>query len=374
VKPPVFEVVILGGGIAGACMAAQLAPRIKTLIVEKEDRLGRHASGRSTGMFIPSYGGPVTAALAEASRAFFEDEASDAGGPLLRARPVLHISSQERPQPIATAIPIHGVQVRKLCPILRTRHIKSAWLESGTGELDVSRLHQILLARATRQGAALWLGAGGHVSGHDGTHWRLTINGEELRCTSLVNAAGAWANEVAAECGVAPIGLKSYRRTAILIDPPSPEGLVLGGPIVKDMGEKYYFRPFGGDLLISPCDETPSPPVDAQPEEADVALAVARFRQATGFKPPRIKHKWAGLRSFAPDRLPVIGWDLRAPNLFWFAGLGGYGIQTAPAAGRLAADLFFKVEASTTGEAKAQIAQQFSPMRWTGRKHQPATV
>jgi len=147
------------------------------------------------------------------------------------------------------------------------------------------------------------------------------------------------------------------------VDPPQPRVQVLDGPIIKDLEDRYYFRPFGRDLLVCPCDETPSPPTDAQPELRDIALAVARLKQATDYEPQRIKHRWAGLRSFASDRLPVIGWDPRAPRLFWFAGLGGYGVQTAPATGQLAADLFFGVKAPALDTMIPQIAQKVSPER-----------
>ncbi len=368
-----YGAIILGGGLAGAALASELAPRVSLLILEREAPLGHHASGRSTGMFIPSYGGPIIAALAEASRPYFEAPPGGAR-PLLIPRDVLHVCGRERAAPSAGAVRVSPAKIHALSPVLKTHGHKSAWLEPGTGELDAARIHQQLIATAIRQGAAVRLGVRPQILGHDGETWRLRVEGEDLRCSALVNATGAWADETAAALGLTPLGLAAYRRTVVLVDPPEPRPQVLAGPIVKDMEDRYYFRPFGQDLLVSPCDETLSAPTDAQPETRDVALAVARLKRATGYEPRQIKHRWAGLRSFAPDRLPVMGWDLRAPNLFWFAGLGGFGVQTAPAAGRLAADLFLKTGGPANGEAKDQGGQQFSPMRLAGRKLQAATA
>ena len=362
----VYGAIILGGGLAGAAMAAALSPRVSLLILEQEAHLGHHASGRSTGMFIPSYGGPIIAALAEASRPYFEAPPG-AVAPLLTPRDVLHVSRRPSAAPSATALPVSPAAIHILSPMLKTQGLRSAWLETGTGELDAVGLHQSLIATAVRQGAGLRQGVRPQILGHDGAVWRLRIEDEELRCSALVNATGAWADETAARLGLPPLGLTAYRRTVVLVDPPEPRLQVLAGPIIKDLGDRFYFRPYGQNLLVSPCDETPSPPTDAQPETGDVALAVARLKQATGYQPQQIKHRWAGLRSFAPDRLPVIGWDFRAPDLFWFAGLGGYGVQTAPAAGRLAADLFLGTETPATSGISGHNPQQFSPMRLAER-------
>ncbi len=364
-----YGAIILGGGLAGAALAAALAPRVSLLILERETHLGHHASGRSTGMFIPSYGGPTIAALAEASRPYLEAPPGGAG-PLLTPRDVLHVSRRRCPAPSATVLPVSPAAAHALSPMLKTQGLRSAWLETGTGELDAVGLHQSLMASAVRQGAGLRLGVRPQVLGHDGAVWRLRVEGETLCCFALVNATGAWADETTAALGLPPLGLTAYRRTVILVDPPQPRPQVLAGPIIKDLEDRYYVRPYGQDLLVSPCDETPSPPTDAQPETCDIALAVARLKQATGYEPQTIKHRWAGLRSFAPDRLPVIGWDLRAPRLFWLAGLGGYGVQTAPAAGQLAADLFFGVKAPALDTMIPQIAQKVSPERlMTPRLH-----
>jgi|TARA_R100000935_G_scaffold58921_1_gene99981 D-arginine dehydrogenase len=366
VTSQVYGAIILGGGLAGAALAAALSPRVSLLILEHETHLGHHASGRSTCMFIPSYGGPIIAALAEASRPYFEAPPGGAAS-LLRPRDVLHISRRPNPAPSAKALPVSPAAIHTLSPMLKTQGLRSAWLETGTGELDAVGLHQSLIATAMRHGAGLRLGVQAQMLGHDGKIWRLRLEDEEHCCSALINATGAWADETAAALGLPALGLTAYRRTVVLVDPPEPRPQVLAGPIIKDLEDRFYFRPFGQDLLVCPCDETPSPPTDAQPETGDVALAVARLKQATGYEPQQIKHRWAGLRSFAPDRLPVIGWDLRAPDLFWFAGLGGYGVQTAPAAGRLAADLFLGTETPATRGIGGHNPQQFSPMRLAER-------
>lgn len=368
-----YGAIILGGGLAGAALAAALAPRVNLLILEREAHLGYHASGRSTGMFIPSYGGPIIAALAEASRSYFETPHGSAR-PLLTRRDVLHVSCRERAAPSAGAVRMSSAKIHALSPVLKTRGLRSAWLERGTGELDAVGIHQQLIATAVRHGAVLRLGVSPQNLGHDGEAWRLRVAGEEFRCSALVNATGAWADETAAALGLTPLGLAAYRRTVVLVAPPEPRPRVLAGPIIKDMEDRFYLRPFGQDLLVSPCDETLSVPTDAQPEPRDVAMAIARLKQATGYEPMQIKHRWAGLRSFAPDRLPVIGWDLRAPNLFWFAGLGGFGVQIAPAAGRLAAGLFLGTETPAASGVRGPNPQQFSPMRLAGRKLRAAKV
>ncbi|MFN3573898.1 MAG: NAD(P)/FAD-dependent oxidoreductase [Phenylobacterium sp.] len=358
-----FDAVVLGGGVAGAAVAASLAPRIRVLLLEKEARLGAHASGRSTGMYIPSYGGPVVRTLAEASRPFLERPPAEIGDALVRPRPVLHFGPSDHPPPCGKVRPLTPREARDLCPVLRSSVVGAAWLEEGTGELDAARLHQGLIAMASRRGAAVWLGTEAHIVSHDGEGWRLRLAGEEIVCRAIVNATGAWADETAGRAGLPPLGLTSYRRTVVLVEAPPRS---LDGPIVKHLGERLYIRPFGAQWLVCPADETACAPEDAVADEAGVALAMARLGEMTTHAPPHVSRRWAGLRTFAPDRLPLVGWDGRAPGFFWMAGLGGFGLQTAPALGALAAAAFFG-ETPAGPPDLAGVLQALSPARRMGR-------
>ena len=343
----VFDVVVLGGGIAGAALAAQLAGDRRVALVEREPQLGYHTTGRSAAMYIPSYGGPAVQPLTAASRGFFEDPPCGFAERLLSPRPVLHIAradQAERLEAFARRTP--GATLRRLgregalsrAPILRPQAVQAALLETGAGDLDVARLHGGMVRRAREAGAVILADAGRPDIAREESRWRVRTRQASLIAPTLVNATGAWADETARDAGLAPKGLSPLLRTAILVDAPREIGFH-DWPVVKDIDERFYFRPFGGRLLITPADETPSPPCDAAPDELDIACAMMRFHDAADHPVTRIHHRWAGLRTFAPDRAPVIGWSETAPGFFWLAGLGGFGIQTAPAVARLASAL-----------------------------------
>jgi D-arginine dehydrogenase len=300
-------------------------------------------------MFIPSYGGPVIRALTEASRGFLEKPPPEIGGALIKPRQVLHFGSRAGDSLFGDVRPLTAAETLRLCPLLRQDVVDEAWLEHGAGELDVSRLHHGLIAMATRRGAKVWLGADVSIAGRTTDGWRLRVGAETLSCRVLINAAGAWADQIAAQAGLGSVGLRSYQRTVVLVEAPEPALQPLQHLIVKQAGERLYFRPFGRQLLVSPADATPAPPGDVAPEPGDVALAMARLEEATTLAPRHVSHKWAGLRTFAADHLPVVGWDRRAPGFFWMAGLGGFGFQTAPALGRLAAAILRNEPAQLSG-------------------------
>ena len=203
----------------------------------------------------------------------------------------------------------------------------------------------------------MWCAARLEHSSPEPGGWRLALaDGREVRCAVLVNAAGAWADEVALIAGVSPLGIAPLRRTMVQlrIAPEAPASL----PLVLDIAESFYFKPEAGRLWLSPHDESPSPPCDAAPEEIDIATAIARLESVVDWQVERVEHKWAGLRSFAPDRLPVFGFDSSLPEFFWFAGQGGFGIQTAPAAARLAVRLLM-------GEVGGEVDPvPYSPVRF----------
>lgn len=335
------EVLVLGGGIAGAAVAAHLTPTTRVVLLEREDILARHATGRSAAMWLASYGAPVVRPLTLASRAFLDRPARGFGGPLLFPRSALHIARRARPGALEAFARQHtGLQaldppaIARIAPILRPDRLAGGLLDCSAGDIDVDRLHQGYLRLTREHGGRLVLGATPIGLDRAGDHWRLRTTAGEFAAPTLVNATGAWADETALLAGEAPLGLTPLRRTVILVDPPSTPAH--GQPIVKDIDERFYFRPFAGRLLITPADETPTPPCDAAPAEIDVARAVARFKRVSDHPVVAVRARWAGQRTFSPDRAPVIGWSRTTPGFFWLAGLGGTGIQTADATGRLA--------------------------------------
>jgi D-arginine dehydrogenase len=225
-----------------------------------------------------------------------------------------------------------------ICSILRPDYVAAAVIEDDAADVDVHALHQGYLRELRIRGGMLAVDTHVRQLLHRGGQWQVETQGGVLRAPVLVNAAGAWADAVANCAGASPLGIQPCRRTAVLVELPEN---VRGSawPMVIDIDETFYMKPDAGLLLISPADETPVEPSDVQPEEIDVATAIDRVENATSLKIRRVRKRWAGLRSFAPDRSPVIGFDPVLRGFFWFAGQGGYGIQTAPAAAKLAAAL-----------------------------------
>jgi D-arginine dehydrogenase len=337
-----FDVVIVGAGMAGASLAAELAGHARVLVLEGEERPGYHTTGRSAAFWTESYGGPGVQPLTSAS------------GPLLQTlgmlspRTALTIGSAQQAAAVeafARTYAALGIEVQLLDRRgieARIPGLRPAWtigaLEPSCSDIDVAALHAHYLAQLRNCGAQLWCRA--RLSGaiRDGTRWRLNLeDGRTVQATVLVNAAGAWADGVAQLAGALPLGIAPLRRTIaqVRVMPIVPAAL----PLVLDIAEGFYFKPDAGRIWLSPHDETPSSPCDAAAEEIDVATAIDRLSQVVNWKIERVEHRWAGLRSFAPDRLPVFGFDDETTGFFWFAGQGGFGIQTAPAAARLAAGL-----------------------------------
>jgi D-arginine dehydrogenase len=274
--------------------------------------------------------------LTAASRQVFDDV-----GTLLTPRQLLWVAPPEQAgllramaasQP--ALVPLEPSQAAAVCPVLRPGWCAAALLEPGALEIDVLGLHQYYLGGARRRGARVMLDAAVRAGRRDGDRWLLDTAAGPVAAASVVNAAGAWADLVAAGLGVPPLGLRPLRRTAAVA---RAEGVDRAWPLVADVGETFYFRPEGGGVLVSPADETPSDPCDARPDDLDVALALERVNFATVLGLRSVTSAWAGLRTFAPDRNPVAGPDPAAPGLYWLAAQGGYGIQTAPALARLTA-------------------------------------
>lgn len=335
----IWDIAIIGAGIAGAALAAEVAPHASVLILEAEDVAGYHATGRSAAFWEETYGGPAVQPLTAASRSRLEE------GGFLQPLGSLHIGREyERAQIEAmleqfagSGVELSLVDPRELIPGLRPEWNLAVW-EPSCAYIDVAGLHAAALSRAKKAGAELVLDAALTAASRSGDGWQLETKAGNFAARILVNAAGAWADRVAAMAGVAPIGIQPLRRALaqLRVDPPVPDD----APHVAHIGGEFYFKPeSGGRIWLSPHDEVPSEPGDVQPEEIDIAIAIDRLEQVVDWKIERVERSWAGLRSFAPDRLPVYGFDNHVPGFFWCAGQGGFGIQTAPAASLVAASL-----------------------------------
>lgn len=334
-----YDFAIVGAGIAGASLAAGLADKGSVILLEAEDRPGYHATGRSAAFWTESYGGPQVLPLTAASGPFLKDNG------LLRPRSALSLARADEADALAAfaaqfaALGVRVEQLRRAELEQFVPGLKRQWvlgvLEPDCCDIDVAALHQLWLGQARRGGVQLACRSRLAAAQAQDQGWRLALgDGRELAAGVLINAAGAWADEVALLAGARVLGIQPYRRTMAQLRMASPVPADL--PLVLGLDGSFYFRPEGEALWLSPHDEIPSPPCDAAPEEIDVATAIARFEDVTDWPIARLEHKWAGLRSFAPDRLPVYGFDPGVPRFFWFAGQGGFGIQTAPAAADLA--------------------------------------
>jgi D-arginine dehydrogenase len=345
-----YDIVVIGGGMAGSTVAAHLAwAGRKVLVLEMEQQPGYHATGRSAAVFAQTYGGPAVRALTRASRSFYHRPPDGfCEAPLLTPRGELQVAFREdtaRLDQFAQLADVRDLIERitpdraiELCPVLKRELIAGATYERETSDIDVNAVQQGFIRVLRARGGALWPEANVSAYERETGGWRIDTGNGTVRAEVLVNAAGAWAGEVGRRIGAKTPSFQPRRRTAVLID--APGGLnIAGWPLVIDAAEHFYFKPDAGAILVSPADETPSPPVDAQPDELDVAIAIDRLQAATTIAVRRVRHKWAGLRTFVPDRAPVIGFAGDVENLFWVAGLGGYGIQSAPAVGALAASL-----------------------------------
>ena len=360
-----YDFAVIGAGIAGASIAAELAPHGSVLLVEGERMPGYHTTGRSAAFWEACYGGPKVVPLTLASGDWLW-----AGG-FMRPRGALYIAEQGDEDKVAAfeaSFAGTGVNIERVGRARLEQQVpglRSGWnhavSEPDCADIDVGALHQHYLAAAMQGGVQLLTGHRLHHVEREGGGWRLACeNGAELRAGALVNAAGAWADGVAAMAGARPLGITPYRRTiAQLRIEPAPNPAM---PLVLGIDGSFYFKPESARLWLSPHDETPSVPCDAAPEEIDVARAIDRFESVVDWKIAALERKWAGLRSFAPDRLPVYGFDPLIEGLFWFAGQGGFGIQTAPAAARLAAQLL--TGAPRDSMTQAIDAAVYSPARF----------
>jgi D-arginine dehydrogenase len=347
-----YDFVIVGAGIAGVSAAYHLSPHARVLILERESVAAYHTTGRSAALHSETYGSAEIRAITVASGRFYRNPpAGFADHPVLTARGALIIGRADQSAALdkaqadyAALVPsvrrIDPAEALKLQPLLRPEAAEGGGvLEPEADDMDVAAIHGGFLRGARAAGCALRLSAELTALERQAGRWSIKLrDGEIVSATNVVNAAGAWADVVGGLAGARTIGLVPKRRTAFTFD--APAGLDIAAlPMTIDFDESFYFKPEVGQFLASPADETPSPPCDAQPEEMDIAIAVDRIESATTLSIRRIKNRWAGLRSFVADKNLVVGYDPAVQGFFWLAGQGGYGIQTAAAAGRLAAAL-----------------------------------
>jgi len=343
-----YDIAIIGAGIAGASVACFAAPHARVLLLEAEDVAGYHTTGRSAAFWVASYGGPGVLPLTLASKPFFDAPPAGFDSALLTPRGGLHLAPPGDAHALdrlagdfaTTAVRFDQLDAATLAaryPLLRPDWAQAALFEPDCFDIDVAALHAGLLKCARAAGAVLVCDARVEALARDAAGWRITTRAADFEAALVVNAAGAWGDSVAALAQARPLGLRPLRRTMAVVatDPVADPSL----PVILDAGGSFYFKPDGDRYWVSPHDETHDIARDAAPEELDVAVAVARFEAAVQPRVVRVERSWAGLRSFAPDRLPVYGFDAAVPGFFWCVGQGGFGIQTAPAAGRLAADL-----------------------------------
>lgn len=341
------DFVVVGAGMAGATVAAVLAEHARVLLLEAEERPGYHTTGRSAATFIENYGPAPVRALTRASRAFFEaPPAGFSDTPLLSRRGVLMVAAEaELPALEAELHAGLGLQrldaraCAELVPVLAGGPVVAGAYEADARDIDVDALHQGALRRLRRRAGVLQCKAQLRAAARHAGVWRLDTTAGTFAAPQVVNASGAWGDQVGALFGAQALGLQPLRRSIGVFEIGGPAVVAPDWPLLAGAGGDWYCKPQGEWLMVSPADETPSEPCDAYAEDIDVATGAERLQHATGLTVRRLQRSWAGLRTFAPDRVPVAGADPRVPGLFWLVGQGGYGIQTAPALAAVAAGL-----------------------------------
>ena len=371
-----FDIAIIGGGIAGLSLAYFLSPHRSVVVLEQESALGYHSTGRSAAEFTLRDNAPLVNALARASHAFLTTPPEGfAAVPLLIARGSVLFGTKDKEalvrerfeQAKALGAAVEWLDEAALlarAPILDPTYCAAAYFDPDYWDIEVDALLQAYARHARSHGAQVLEKRQLTSARRVGEKWLIETNDETISAGVLVNAAGGWADTVAALSGIAPMGIVPHRRTAITVD--LPDGIDAGRlPEINEIEETFYFKPEGGRLLASPADATPCEPADVQPEELDIAYAAHYIEEATTLSVRRVFSSWAGMRSFSADRLPVIGPAKDEPSFFWLAGQGGYGILTSPALGSLAAALLTGNPVPQPLAREGIGAATFSPARFS---------
>lgn len=368
------DVAIIGGGIAGAGLAALAGPHASIAILEMEDHPGYHTTGRSAAFYAETYGGAAVQPLTTASRAFLEHPpAGFAAVPLLGPRGGLHLAEtgdvallaamdREFAATGVTLNPVDRAMMEAMAPGIGPQWVAGRY-EPGCRDMDVAAIHQGFLRVASREGVQLLCNAQLLAAARRDGQWLLETKAGPICADVVVIAAGAWADPVAELLRARPLGIQPLRRTVVQAD--VEPRMISDMPLVLDIAGRFYFRPEAGGVWISPHDETPDVAGDVQAHELDIAMAIDRFEKAGRWQVRKVARAWAGLRNFAPDRAPVYGFDPAVPGVFWCAGQGGFGIQTAPAASMLAAALLTRTPIPDA--VSAIDADRYSPNRFHGK-------
>ena len=372
---PTADFLIIGGGIAAASVGYALAPHGRVVLLERESQPGYHSTGRSAALFMENYGTPQVRALTRASRAFLQSPPPGfSEHPVLSPRGAMMVATPGQEQLLADdwaasslATPnarlLDGEQACDLLPVLRPEKIIGAVFEPDAMDMDVHNIHQGYLRGIRSHGGQVVCDAEVTALQHAQGVWRVQAAGQTFEAPVVLNAAGAWADEVARLAGVRPIGLQPKRRSAFTFAPPA--GLLCSHwPMVAALDESWYLKPDAGMLLGSPANVDPVQPHDVQPEEMDIALAIYRIEEMTTLQIRRPSRTWAGLRSFVDDGDLVGGFDPQAPGFFWVAAQGGYGIQTSAAMGQTCAALAMGQGVPAAVAAFGLTAAMLSPARW----------
>jgi len=371
------DVLVIGGGIAGISAAARIARHADLVVLEGESALGYHSSGRSATFYHFGIGNDAVRGMTAASSDFFAaPPAAYADAPLWTEKPALFIADRES-MPALEALHgemdrftdtiqrIDGAAAARIVPVLKTGAdgVVAALLDTGGRKLDADALLQANARAVRRAGGIVRFDAPVTGIAFDGDRWNVDTPGASYSARVVVNAAGAWADTVAAMAGVRPLGLTPLRRTIIGFDPPA--GLAIADwPFLKTVRDDgFYMLPDAGRLLASPMDVTPSEPCDVQPDDYDIALAAWRVEEATTLRIPRVATRWAGLRSFVADKVPTAGFAPDAPGFFWLAGQGGYGLQTSPAMAMAVEALLFDLPWPEELARRQVRAEQIRPER-----------
>jgi D-arginine dehydrogenase len=365
------DILVIGGGIAGLSAAAALSADARVTVLEAEEQVGYHSSGRSATMVHYALGDRLVRELTLASRPFFDAPPEHFGEVGYLVPVLIHAREDEREaldrlekelSPFARLDHLDAAGVHALCPLLKA-DARYGFADMKGMRLDPHALLQGNLKQLRSSGGALHTGARvARIERHGGAWTVITEKGERFAAPVLVNAAGSWADKVAELAGIRPLGLQPKRRTIITFD--APAGTRLEGlPFTKTVGDELYFSSESGRLFASPMDEVPSDPCDAQPDEYEVALTAFRMQERTIVEVRQIHSKWAGLRTFTPDRRPAAGFAPDGEGLFWLAGQGGFGLQTSPALAAIARSLI-----QGSGWPVADVtAEELSPARFFGQ-------
>ena len=346
------DFIIIGGGIAGASAGYELCKLGKVILLEKEKLPGFHTTGRSSAIFQKSFNkaDPLLNILVTASEPFLRTPPDDfTTHPLLNDRPLLYIAQsddQNELDSLQTKLAninidahfIEGPDAKELIPVLSEDYQGRALLEQGVADIDVGALHNGYLRAIKAAGGQVITQAAVTDLEKKDQNWHITSSKGCFQAPIVVNAAGAWVDQIAEMAHITPINIQPLRRTVILV-PSTKENCPNDWPLVMDTAQGYYFKPDSGKVLMTPGDHHLSPPSDVQPEEIDIAYAAHYLEQATTLSVDKIDRSWAGLRNHVSDGYPVVGFDPKAEGFFWLAGQGGYGIKTAPVMGRITANL-----------------------------------